>query len=59
MKIRPATLDDAAAAAAIYAPVVEHTKISFETEPPDAAEMRRACGRLRCQRRPNAFSALR
>ena len=40
MKIRTATLDDAAAVAAIYAPVVQHTTISFETEPPDAAEMR-------------------
>ncbi|MBA4342737.1 MAG: GNAT family N-acetyltransferase [Methylibium sp.] len=40
MKIRTATLDDAAAVAAIYGPVVEHTTISFETEPPDAAEMR-------------------
>lgn len=40
MKIRTATLDDAAAVAAIYAPVVQHTAISFETEPPDAAEMR-------------------
>ena len=40
MKIRAATPDDAAAVAAIYAPVVQHTAISFETEPPDAAEMR-------------------
>lgn len=40
MKIRTATLDDDAAVAAIYAPVVQHTTISFETEPPDAAEMR-------------------
>ena len=40
MKIRTATPDDAAAVAAIYAPVVQHTAISFETEPPDAAEMR-------------------
>lgn len=40
MKIRTATLDDSAAAAAIYAPVVQHTAISFETDPPDAAEMR-------------------
>lgn len=39
MKIRPATPEDAAALAAIYAPVVAHTAISFETEPPDAAEM--------------------
>jgi phosphinothricin acetyltransferase len=40
LKIRTATPDDAAAVAAIYAPVVQHTAISFETEPPDAAEMR-------------------
>lgn len=40
MKIRTATPDDAAAVAAIYAPIVQHTAISFETEPPDAAEMR-------------------
>ena len=40
MKIRTATPDDAAAVAAIYAPIVQHTAISFETEPPDATEMR-------------------
>ena len=40
MKIRTATLDDAAAVAAIYAPVVQHTATSFEIDPPDAAEMR-------------------
>jgi phosphinothricin acetyltransferase len=40
LKIRTATLDDAAAVAAIYAPIVRHTAISFETEAPDAAEMR-------------------
>jgi len=40
MKIRTATLDDAAAVAAIYGPIVENTTISFEVEPPDAAEMR-------------------
>ena len=40
MKIRTATLDDAAAVAAIYGPIVQHTTISFETDPPDAAEIR-------------------
>ena len=40
MKIRIATLEDAAAVAAIYAPVVAHTHISFEMDPPDAQEMR-------------------
>lgn len=39
--IRLATDDDAAAVAAIYGPVVEGTAISFETEPPDAEEIRR------------------
>jgi len=39
MRIRPAVPADAAAVAAIYRPVVQHTAISFETEPPDAAEM--------------------
>jgi len=36
--VRP---DDAAAIAAIYAPIVAATAISFEAEPPDAVEMRR------------------
>ncbi|KQY80890.1 arsinothricin resistance N-acetyltransferase ArsN1 family B [Pelomonas sp. Root1444] len=40
MKIRTATPDDAAAVAAIYGPIVQHTTISFEVDPPDAAEMR-------------------
>ncbi len=39
--IRLATVADAAAVAAIYAPYVRDTAISFETEPPDAAEMGR------------------
>lgn len=45
--IRPARLDperhpdDGAACAAIYAPYVRGTEISFETRPPDAAEFRR------------------
>src|SRR3954470_19252313 len=38
MTVRPATLEDAAACAAIYAPYVTYTAVSFETEPPDAAE---------------------
>lgn len=37
--IRVATLQDAVACAAIYAPYVTDTVISFETEPPTAAEM--------------------
>ena len=39
MKIRAATTEDAAACAAIYAPYVTDTAISFETEPPAPAEM--------------------
>ena len=39
--IRPAVAGDAAACAAIYAPFVRDTWVSFETEVPDAAEMAR------------------
>ena len=39
--VRDATADDAAACAAIYAPYVTGTTVTFETEPPDAAEMGR------------------
>ncbi len=39
--IRPATADDAAACAAIYAPYVTDNWVSFETDPPDAREMAR------------------
>ena len=39
MLIRVATPDDAADIAAIYAPIVRDTVISFETEASDAAEM--------------------
>lgn len=38
--IRAAVAGDAEAIAAIYAPIVAHTAISFETEPPGADEMR-------------------
>lgn len=38
--IRLATADDAEQVAAIYAPIVRDTVISFELAPPDAAEMR-------------------
>jgi L-amino acid N-acyltransferase YncA len=41
MTIRPATTDDAAACARIYAPYVTDTLVSFETEPPSAEEMAR------------------
>jgi phosphinothricin acetyltransferase len=39
--IRVATVQDAAACAALYAPYVTGTAVSFETDPPDAAEMAR------------------
>lgn len=38
-RIRLATVEDASAIRSIYAPVVESTPISFETEPPTTAEM--------------------
>jgi L-amino acid N-acyltransferase YncA len=37
--VREATADDAAACAAIYAPYVTDSAVSFETEPPSAPEM--------------------
>ncbi|ADJ46484.1 acetyltransferase [Amycolatopsis mediterranei S699] len=39
--IRHATTEDAAACATLYAPYVTDTVVSFETEPPDTAEMAR------------------
>lgn len=39
--IRPATAADGAACAAIYAPYVERSAVTFEYEAPDAAEMSR------------------
>lgn len=41
MIVRAATADDAAAIAAIYAPYVTGTAVSFETEAPDAGAMAR------------------
>lgn len=49
MRVRLAGPDDAAAIAAIYAPYVLASAASFETEAPDAAEMKDridACGAL-------------
>ena len=40
MRLRSASSDDAAAIAAIYAPYVTDSAVSFETEAPDAAAMR-------------------
>lgn len=37
--VRPATTTDAAACAAIYAPYVHDTTITFETEPPTARDL--------------------
>ena len=37
--VRDATPQDAAACAAVYAPYVRDTAVSFETEPPSAAEL--------------------
>lgn len=39
VRLRAATPDDAAAVAAIYAPYVTDTPVSFETEPPSPAAM--------------------
>ena len=39
LSIRPAHEDDAAAVAAVYAPYVRETAVSFETEPPSPAAM--------------------
>lgn len=41
LRLRLATLEDAAGVAAVYAPVVRETSISFELEAPDALEMGR------------------
>jgi phosphinothricin acetyltransferase len=43
--IRPATPDDAAAILDIYGPIVRHTAISFEDEPPGVDEMRERIAR--------------
>jgi L-amino acid N-acyltransferase YncA len=39
--VRPATAADAEACAAVYAPYVTETAVSFETDPPTAGEMAR------------------
>jgi len=41
LPIRPATAEDAGGVCSIYAPIVETTTISFESTPPDTAEMAR------------------
>lgn len=44
--IRLVTSDDAEAVRDIYAPIVRETSISFETEPPDTAEMQRRIAKI-------------
>lgn len=53
--VRDATAADAPAVAAIYAPYVTGTSITFETEPPDAVEMGR---RIAEAQRTHAFLVL-
>ena len=55
MVVRDATDDDAAACAAIYAPYVTDTAITFEYEPPSAAEMAR---RIAAAQRAHAWLVL-
>jgi phosphinothricin acetyltransferase len=55
MRVRDATADDAAACAAIYAPYVTDTAITFEYEPPSAAEMAR---RMAAAQRAHAWVVL-
>ncbi|WP_432496577.1 GNAT family N-acetyltransferase [Kineococcus gypseus] len=45
LSVRDATPDDAGACAALYAPYVRGTAVSFEEEPPDAAEVGRRIAR--------------
>lgn len=49
MLIRAAQPEDAGALAAIYAPEVLHGTASFETEPPDAAEMAARLARVQAR----------
>jgi phosphinothricin acetyltransferase len=54
-RVRPATPADAGACAAIYAPYVEHTAVSFEERPPSVEEMR---GRIESGLRTHAWVVL-
>lgn len=54
-QVRDATPADAAGCAAIYAPYVRDTTVSFETEPPTAAEM---AGRIAAARQGHAWLVL-
>ncbi|GAB2773220.1 GNAT family N-acetyltransferase [Terrabacter koreensis] len=53
--VRDATADDAAAVAAVYAPYVTGTSITFETDPPSPDEMGR---RIAAAQRSHAFLVL-
>ena len=55
VQVRDATEDDAAACAAIYAPYVTDTAITFEYEPPSEAEMGR---RIAAAQRAHAWLVL-
>jgi L-amino acid N-acyltransferase YncA len=55
MRVRDATEHDAAACAAIYAPYVTDTVITFESEPPTAGEMGQ---RIAAARRTHAWVVL-
>ena len=55
MQVRDATAEDAAACAAIYAPYVTDTAITFEYDPPTAAEMVR---RIAAAQRAHAWLVL-
>ena len=52
MSIRDARDDDAGDIAAIYAPIVEETTISFELEAPSASEMLARIQRVRASAKP-------
>src|SRR5260370_36794963 len=49
LTIRPVRHADAHAIAAIYAPIVENTIISFEEVPPSDAQMRERIDRVTCR----------
>ena len=55
MTVRDATPDDAAACRDVYAPYVTGTAVSFETEPPTAAEM---AGRIAAAQERHAWLVL-
>jgi phosphinothricin acetyltransferase len=55
MQVRDATAADAGACAAIYAPYVTGTAITFESVPPDPAEM---AGRIATAQRTHAWLVL-